>query len=138
MPTWQKLERGARHAAERPNVGIQAKKGTISLNRDAFEALGAPQAVEVLCDPEARLIGFRAAVRAAGTYPVHQQGTSATYLIAGRALARVMAIDTSRARRYDATLVDDVLAVDLTQTGVPVSAGAPRRADDQHTRGEED
>ena len=127
MPNWRTLDRGRRWAAAQPNVGIQATKGTISLNRAAFEALGAPQAVEVLCDPEARLIGFRATSPASGACPVHQQGRSATYLIAGKALVRAMAIDTSHARRYDAELVDDVLTVDLTQAGVRVSAGAPRR-----------
>ena len=131
MPNWQKLARRARPVGGRPSVGIHARKGTISLNRQAFEALRSADAVEILFDPVERVIGFRAAPLSAASYPIHQQGTSATYLIAGRALARVMGIDTSRARRYDAALIDDVLTVDLNQAGVPVSAGAPRRLHDE-------
>ncbi len=131
MPNWRTLQRGTRWSSSQPYVGIQASKGTISLNRSAFEALGSPQAVEILCDPQERLIGFRSTSPTAGAYPVHKQRAGATYLIAGRVLTREMNIDTSRARRYHAQVVDGVLTVDLKQAAVLVSAGAPRRAEDR-------
>jgi hypothetical protein len=128
MPEWRSLERGARAIAGTPTVGIQATKGNLTLNQAAFIALGSPEAVEVLYDPDERLIGLRAATLSTATYPVHKQGKSATYWIAGKALVRAMNLDVSRARRYDATLLDGVLTLDLKQGGTPVTAGAPRRS----------
>lgn len=128
MPQWKKLERGAvRSSTSQPTVGIQANKGNISLNQAAFLALGGPQAVEILYDPEERLFGLRAAQPSTANYPLHKQGSSATYLVAGGALVRVMGIDNSQARRYDGNMIEDVLTVDLKSRGTPALVGAPSR-----------
>ncbi|MFC3297821.1 hypothetical protein ACFOD2_16695 [Clavibacter michiganensis subsp. insidiosus] len=37
------------------------KRGLMSINRAAYEAIGKPEGVELLWDPERKLIGFRPA-----------------------------------------------------------------------------
>jgi hypothetical protein len=121
MPSWKRLDRRTRVPQGEPSVGIH-KRGNLALNRAAVEALGSPGAVEVLYDEDARLIGLKAAKPSASTYPIQTKGS--VYLVAGKALVRTMKIDTSRAMRYPATMIDGVLTVDLSK-GIPRGAGRP-------------
>lgn len=108
-----------RRTGRQPFVTIQ-KKGVISLNGAAFEALDSPDAVELLYDTEARLVGLRKVdssvphayqVRA----PVENH---ATYLISGAAFMSYYEIDNSRSVRRPARLDGDLLIVDLNDPGV--------------------
>lgn len=108
-----------RRTGRQPFVTIQ-KKGVISLNGAAFEALDSPDAVELLYDTEARLVGLRKVdssvphayqVRA----PVENH---ATYLISGAAFMSYYEIDNSRSIRRPARLDGDLLIVDLNDPGV--------------------
>lgn len=123
MPKWQSLDRSARSAGDRPSVGIQANKGNLSLNKAAFELLGRPEAVDILFDLSERLVGLRPAKPSAKNYVPHKQGVSNTWLVSGKALIQAMKIDTSVARRYDATIQDGILVIDLKQGGEPASMG---------------
>lgn len=128
MPKWRTLDRRARPTPGRPTVGIQANKGNLSLNREAFEALGSPEAVEILYDPEEQLIGLKPTQPNARNYALHKQGVSNTWLVPGKALAQAMELDTSIARRYDVTIEDGVLVIDLKHDGTPAGVGPiPRR-----------
>jgi hypothetical protein len=124
MPHWKVLERHSRPATKLPVVGIQ-KKGILSLNQGAVNALGIPEAVEVLYDEEERLFGIRPAESSARTYPLRKMGSSGTYLISAKAIADVLGIDTTIARRYDAKMIEDVLVVDLKTDGI--ESGRSRR-----------
>jgi hypothetical protein len=97
-----------------PFVTIQ-KKGVISLNRAAFGALGRPEFVELLFDPDSRLVALRGVdssvehayqVRA----PVQNH---ATWVISGGAFLRYYEIENSESVRRAARIDGDLLIIDL-------------------------
>jgi hypothetical protein len=110
-----------------PYVTLQ-KRGTISMNKAAHHLLGAPEAVELLYDRDASIIGFRAvdpkmehayAIRAMGS----RKEESGTYMVSGIAFFKYYKIDTAEARRYAVTLNDDgILVLDLNQRGTIVTS----------------
>lgn len=125
MPDWELLDRTARPLTGRPSVGIQRGKGNLSLNQASYEALGRPEAVNIMFDRKERLIGLQAAALSVRNYKLNKQGSSNTYLIAGKALVQAMEIDTQKAMRYDAEMRDGILVIDLAQ-GEPVEVGQGR------------
>jgi hypothetical protein len=101
-----------------PVVTVQ-RGGVLSLNRDVFRLLGEPAAVELLFDRGAQVMGFRAAeATLSHTYPVRRQKSSSSLLVSGRAFTQYYGIATDVARRYPATKIGDVLAVDLKEDSV--------------------
>ncbi len=108
-----------RKSDRQPYVTMQ-KKGVISLNKAAFDALGQPDSVELLYDAESRLVGLRKVdssiehayqVRA----PVENH---ATWLVSGAAFVSYYEIDNSESIRRPARLEEDLLIVDLNHPGV--------------------
>ncbi len=127
MPTFEVFNRRTAPSTTQPLVTIQ-KRGTMSLNRSAFEALGEPDAVELLYDREERLLGFRPVDPAVPhAYRPRKQGNAANYILAGQAFTQYYGVETGTARRYRAKLLDDVLVVDLKQPGT--DATGPRARD---------
>jgi hypothetical protein len=121
MPNWSEFTRTATPIGAKPYVTIQ-RKGTLSLNRAAFEALGKPEAVKLLYDRNERMIGFRPAdTEEVGAYPVRPQASS-NWLVAGTAFSSFLRLDTSTAKRYEAEAIDGVLAVDLKREGIAVTS----------------
>lgn len=114
-----------------PFVTIQ-RRGLLSLNRGAYDALGAPVAVELLFNRERRVIAIRPADPASPrAYTLRQQGGaggSKTYLLGGAAFATHYGIDTSVARRYGVERRGEMLLVDLEQEGAVVVT-SPRAKD---------
>ena len=108
---------------KRPYVTIQ-KRGTISMNKAAYVALGEPQTVELLFDCNERLVGLRGIeYMAEHAYPVRGVGDEPTsYLVAGTAFAKHYGIDTSASRRWPAELIQDVLSIDLKTDGTVVTS----------------
>lgn len=110
-------------------VTIQ-KRGTISLNRASFRAMGSPKNAELLFNRSKRLIAIRPANTASGrTVPVRVQGHSESYLIAGLTFTKEYDIDTSVARRFVATLEGNVLIIDLNSPSTDAT-GPRARSDD--------
>jgi hypothetical protein len=108
-----------RKTGRQPYVTMQ-KKGVISLNKAAFDALGQPETVELLYDSEARLVALRKVdssvehayqVRA----PVENH---ATWLVSGAAFMSYYEIDNSESVRRPARLENDLLVIDLNHPGV--------------------
>lgn len=126
---------------QQPYVTLQ-KRGTISMNRSAYHALGGPEAVELLYDHEASIVGFRAveptvehayALRAMGA----RKEDSGTFMLSGTAFFKYYKIDTSEARRYPATMTDGVLCLDLSQEGTVVTSNrSGSGARTQHDHGD--
>ena len=114
-----------------PFVTIQ-RRGLISLNRGAYDTLGAPAAVELLFNRQRRVIAIRPAdPTSPRSYALRQQGGeggSKTYLIAGTAFATHYGIDTSVARRYGVKHHGETLLVDLEQEDA-VTVSSPRAKD---------
>ena len=108
-----------RKAGRQPFVTLQ-KKGIISLNRAAFEALGDPEAVELLYDKEANLMALRRVESSVEhAYKVRTPpGNHGTWLVAGGAFASYYDIDISASVRRAARLDGDLLVVDLNDPGV--------------------
>jgi hypothetical protein len=108
---------------KRPFVTIQ-KRGTISLNKAAYVALGEPDTVELLFDADERLVGLRSIEYLADhAYPVRGVGNDPTsYLVAGTAFTKYYGIDTTASRRWPAELIGDVLSIDLKTPGTVVTS----------------
>ena len=88
------------------------------MNQASRAAIGEPEAVELLYDKEAHLIGFRPVDPShPRAYGLRKQGRSNNWIIGGQAFTKAFNIDTSTATRYPVTVDDGVLVVDLKQTG---------------------
>ena len=110
-----------------PFVTIQ-RKGVLSLNRAAFDALGDPEAVELLYDRENRSIGMRKVDSSVEhAYTVRSFGKGSTWLVSGTAFAHYYDIDTSVPTRRSGRLEDDVLVIDLNDPGTPALNNRDRR-----------
>ncbi len=117
MVNWEVFQRRAAPVVSQPFVTLQ-KRGTMSLNAAAFEALGEPEAVELLFDRGERLLGFRPVDPSAPhAYRPRKQGRTANYVVSGMALTQYYGVETDTARRYAAEMRDGVLVVDLKQSG---------------------
>jgi hypothetical protein len=108
-----------RRVGRQPYVTIQ-KKGVISINQAAFDALDSPEFVELLYDRDARLVALRKVdssvehryqVRA----PVEGH---ATWVISGAAFVSYYEIDASTSVRRPARTEGDLLIIDLNHPGV--------------------
>lgn len=119
-------------SAPSPFVSIQ-RRGPLSLNRAAHEALGEPKAAELLFDRENHKIGIKPVDPTSPLgFPVRPQGRNgSTFIISGQAFTKYYGIDTSVARRYAAVKEDDMLVVDLTADSVDATGPrAKKRASD--------
>jgi hypothetical protein len=78
--------------------------------------LGEPEAVELLFDRTEQLIGLRGmSAQVPHAYPLRTQAASSSVLVSGRAFARHYGISTDAARRYPASMMGDVLVVDVKE-----------------------
>src|SRR5918994_1701874 len=84
-----------------PFVTIQ-KGGNFSLNKSAVNLMGDPDAVELLYDPDEKVVGFRPAPSTnPRSFPVRLMGQNAsTYMISGGAFTRHYDIDSTESRRF--------------------------------------
>lgn len=124
MAAFEKFRRSSAASSDRPSVTI-TRRGLIALNRAAFDALGAPDNVELLYDRTARRLGIRVtpdddpdgfAVRASASR------TGAPFMITAIAFTKHFGIDTSTAMRWTAALDGDTLCADLGRAGTPVTS----------------
>ena len=114
-------------STEEPTLTIQ-KRGSLSLNSAAFEALGSPKHVELLFDQDERLIGIRKTTAAMPhAYPIRGVGKNgATHVVSGKAFLAYYDIPRDVARRWIAKKQDDLLVVDLKQPGAEVTGHSNR------------
>ena len=125
------FEKGSAPVATIPSVTLQ-KRGLISLNRAAFNLIGAPEAVELLWDEERRVIGLRAApIDRPNAYPARPQSSKSVrgpVLIGGSLFTRFIGLDTSEAHRWAPTVEDEILCIDLKTPGQPVHSNRTKAA----------
>lgn len=129
MP-WETFKRQRLTPSIEPSVTIQ-KKGVFSLNRAAYDALGKPDAVELLYDRETRLIGMRKVGKTvAHSYKVRAFGSSGmSWLVSGTAFTNYYEIAVPEPVRCVARAEDGMLVIDLNEDGVVVSPRKrPKRA----------
>jgi hypothetical protein len=113
-----------------PAITIQ-KRGALSLNNAAFEAIGSPSFVELLYDREERLIGMRKSDEGTShAYAVRGTGINqATRVVSGKAFLAYYDIPREVARRWNAEERDGMLIIDLKQPGTEVSGHSSRAND---------
>lgn len=137
---FQVYEKGSAPVASTPSVTIQ-KKGLISINRAAFELAGRPEGVELLWDPDEKLIALRPAfLDNPNAYPVRSQNKEAErgpWLIAGTLFTQYIKLDTSEAFRWVPTLRDDLLVIDVGKPGQRAVSNRQRAAERQVVTAEE-
>lgn len=109
----------------------------MSLNLAAYKALGAPDAVELLWDRDERRMGLRKVDRETDhAYLVRPLGKgNSTWLISGTAFMTHYGIETPVARRYLASVEEDMLVLDLKHPGMEVTSNRDRAKDRQGTLG---
>ncbi|WP_375482060.1 hypothetical protein [uncultured Jatrophihabitans sp.] len=111
-----------------PHVTIH-KRGTLSLNRPAYEAIGSPASVELLFDRGAQIVGLRGVPHdVANAYHVRAStpSPSGPWVISAIAFTKYYDIDTTRSLRWPAHVQDGILCVDLTSAAVPVTSNRAR------------
>lgn len=114
-----------------PLVTIQ-RRGMISLNAAAYQALGSPVAVELLFNAAKRVVGLRAVDPHVNHSYILRSSTrsgSGSFVISATAFTRYYEIDTSTALRRVGYLDDDMLCIELDSDAAPA---AGRRGHDAH------
>jgi len=118
-----------KHAQFTPEPYVtHQKRGGYSLNQAAYELAGRPEFVELLYEPDLRMVGFRPSDK--GTphaYPVRKNNNSQTWLIAGEAFGRRHSIPHDRVERFKAEKVGGVLAIRLRDALTAASAELPEK-----------
>lgn len=122
MPTWEIFDQRSVPIVTVPIVAIQ-KRGILSLNQAAFEALSSPPAVELLFDRESRMVGLRGVDTAAPhAYTVRKQPGANTYVVSAKSFVKAYDIPTDVTRRYRADFADGVLSIDLRKAGLEIQS----------------
>lgn len=137
---FQVYEKGSAPVATTPSVTIQ-KRGLISINRAAFDLMGKPEGVELLWDPEEKLIALRpATLDNPNAYPVRSQSKEVDrgpWLIAGTLFTQFIKLDTSEAFRWVPTLQEGLLVIDISKPGQRAVSNRQRAAERQAATAEE-
>ena len=120
VPSFEVYDRKSKPVPTQPLVTLQAS-GTFSMNRPAYEALGSPDAVDLLYDRGEKIVGFRTSdPESPRSYPIRPQPNSLNFQTGGRAFCTYFNIPTGKARRFAAEMIGDVLAVDLKEEPLAV------------------
>ena len=126
MPKFEVFDPQEASRVVAPFVSLQ-RKGTFTLNRAAYEALGQASHIELLFDRQEQVIGFRPVDSSKPTaYAVRSTDPSGSFAVAGLAFVKHFGIDTQVARRWPATVDDGVLCVKLGGPGEEVVGRNPR------------
>lgn len=106
-----------------PYITIQ-KRGTMSFNAAANGALGNPDAVELLYDPDNKIMGVRAVDPAVEhAYPLRSPSkTDRSFILSGTAFTKYYEIDTTVSTRRQAYMEGDILCIDLKEPGTVVTS----------------
>jgi hypothetical protein len=126
MP-FETFKRNRMPSTGEPAVTIQ-KRGALSLNTAAYEALGSPKHVALLYDRDEQLMGMRKVnATTPHAYVVRGVGNNqATHVVSGKAFLSYYEIPRDVARRWTAKVEDDVLVIDLKQPGFEVTGHTNR------------
>jgi hypothetical protein len=127
MAQWEEFTGRASRSGSSPAVTIQ-KTGVLSLNAEAFDALGKPEAVVLLFDRDGQAMGLRASPKTVlHAYRLRAQGGGQSHLVSGRAFLARYGLAVDAAKRYPAAMDGDILSVNLTEGGSVARKPRPRR-----------
>ncbi len=116
MAKWIVFKQQGSRSASTKRVSLSVR-GVITLNQLAYEELGSPQAVELLFDPEEKLIGLRPVEKSVRHgYRVRKQGKNNSYLIGAKAFCNFNSIEHSETKAFnEVAMDDDVMVLNLKQ-----------------------
>lgn len=122
--------------SRRPQVTIQ-RVGALGFNAAATEALGDPEAIELMYDRKSRVMGFRKVPKdKPGSYPIRPVAPGAKgRVVSAKAFLIHFGIPFGLPLRYDAELSDGILIVDLKK---PAEDATSNRTRGLIARGEAD
>lgn len=129
MPKFEVFRKRMVPLVKNPYVTVMTR-GTMSMNKAAFEALGSPKAIELLYDPEERIIGFHGVDPSEEhAYAIRSGGGKydTNYIVSGTALVKYYGIPTPVSRRYAAYLEGETLCVDLKAEGTEVTSNRSQK-----------
>lgn len=95
-----------------PSVTIQ-KRGLISINGAAHQLIDRQRVVEILFDPERRVVALRPAEKSTRTYELREPSRTGHTALSGTAFTESYGIDTSTSRRYEPFVEAGMLCIDL-------------------------
>ena len=131
-PEFETFTKRAKRILGEPAMTIQ-KGGGLSFNRAAFDALGAPKAVELLYDQKRQIIGVRP-VDPGVSHSYNVQGnrggstSDKGFIISGKAFTAYYDIPANSPRRWKAYMLNGVLCVDLSGPFIEVSSRGRKAA----------
>lgn len=114
MANFEEFDRRSRPALLEPQITLQTK-GLFSMNPASYEALGKPEYIVLLMDPEMRVMAFKAAEKDhVNAYPVRRPSTgSRAVAVSGRAFCIRYRISLDKTITFPAKMQGDLLTVDL-------------------------
>lgn len=112
--SWKSLRPGVYRGTVQPTVSIQ-KSGAVTWNQSAHEALGQPEMVEILFDPERGLLGLRPTEAADGSFRVRRLGPQNTWITSARGALRRVGLLPESAFRQVARMEGGVLVIDVSE-----------------------
>jgi hypothetical protein len=124
MPNFETFTKRLVPLKKQPLVTIQ-KRGTISLNKSAHVALGAPEAVELLYDQDEQIVGLHPVEATLDhAYPLRSASGKDTgpFVISAIAFTKFYQINTDTSVRWPAYVEDGVLCIDTKLPGTPVTS----------------
>lgn len=129
---FQVYEKGSAPVSTTPSITIQ-RRGTMSLNRAAYELLEKPDGVELLWDGDRRAIALRpSALTNQNAYPVRSQSSHADkgpWMVAATLFTQFIGLDTTDAYRWTPTLENGLLVIDVSKPGSKATSNRTRAAE---------
>jgi len=123
VPSFEVFTKKMVPLGKEPMVTIQ-RKGILSFNQAAYDAIGSPEAVELLYDRTERIIGVRPTdPKAPHAYAPRAavKKDNGPYLVSGTAFVHHYGIDVTATRRYPVTVADGILCIDLKEGGTVIT-----------------
>jgi len=118
--------------AKSPSVTIQ-KRGIFSINKTAHKMIGEAETVELLFDKENQVIGLRPANMSPNAYAIRPQSARATgqAILSATAFTQYYDIDTSVSRRWEPSVKDGILCIDLKGPSAEVRGNRAKKQTDE-------
>lgn len=127
---FEKFEKSQAVLGRKPNVTIQAR-GLISINQSAYMRMGRPEVVDLMFDPDDKLIGIVKAEDPEEGHRVRvadQKGASA--VISGTAFTNYYGIPNTESLRWEPRFDGEMLIIDLNIPGKPIGSRRTRTDED--------
>jgi hypothetical protein len=122
VPEWEVFKRKRVALRRNPSVTI-GKQGALLLSPVAWQLLDEAETVDLMFDPDRRVIGIRPSA-ASNAFRVSGY-RERSKIISGRAFLAFYDIEW-RSMRFPAFMHDDVLCIDVSEAGLEVSSNASK------------